>query len=116
MQIQTIRSIAKERGIAAGKLGKADLIRTIQRAEGNFDCFGSAINGQCDQMFCRWREDCLPAPVAAVKKAASKPKASSSAAAAKASSKTAASAPAKKKATGKATVAKAGKSVSKKTK
>ncbi len=36
-----------------------DLIRSIQRAEGNFDCFGTA-NGYCDQWGCRWRTFCLP--------------------------------------------------------
>lgn len=114
MQIQAIRSIAKERGISAGKLGKADLIRTIQRAEGNFDCFGSAIDGQCDQMFCRWREDCLPAPAATVKKAASK--SSTKTTAAKASIKPASPTPAKNKAASKAGAAKTSKSVGKKSK
>jgi hypothetical protein len=59
MHIQTIRSIAKERGIKAGRMAKADIIRTIQREEGNFDCFGTT-NGFCDQGGCSWREDCLP--------------------------------------------------------
>lgn len=35
-----------------------DLIRSIQTAEGNFDCFGTA-NGYCDQWECRWRTFCL---------------------------------------------------------
>lgn len=60
MHIQTIRSIAKERGIKAGRMTKAELIRTIQHHEGNFDCFGTAANGHCDQNLCSWREDCLP--------------------------------------------------------
>jgi len=59
MHIQTIRSIAKERGIKAGRMTKADMIRTIQQQEGNFDCFGSALDGYCDQGACSWREDCL---------------------------------------------------------
>jgi len=58
MHIQTIRSIAKERGIKAGRITKADLIRTIQREEGNFDCFGTAFD-YCDQLQCSWRDDCL---------------------------------------------------------
>ncbi len=61
MNIQAIRSIAKARGIKSAKLSKADLIRTIQREEGNFPCFGTAVGGSCDQMNCAWREDCLPA-------------------------------------------------------
>ncbi len=59
MHIQTIRSIAKEKGIKAGRMTKADIIRTIQRTEGNFDCFGTALDGSCDQQQCVWREDCL---------------------------------------------------------
>lgn len=59
MHIQTIRSIAKDRGIKAGRMTKADMIRTIQRNEGNFDCFATATNGFCDQFDCSWREDCL---------------------------------------------------------
>lgn len=60
MHIQTIRSIAKERGIKAGRMSKAGMIRTIQQQEGNFNCFGSAVEGYCDQGACSWREDCLP--------------------------------------------------------
>lgn len=59
MHIQTIRSIAKDKGIKAGRMTKGEIIRAIQRTEGNFDCFGSAIDGACDQMQCNWREDCL---------------------------------------------------------
>ena len=60
MHIQTIRSIAKERGIKAGRMTKAELIRTIQHDEGNFECYGTAANGNCDQGECSWRDDCLP--------------------------------------------------------
>lgn len=60
MHIQTLRSIAKERGIKAGRMAKVEIIRTIQREEGNFDCFGTAVDGFCDQGACSWREDCLP--------------------------------------------------------
>ncbi len=60
MNIQAIRSIAKARGIKFAKLSKADLIRTIQREEGNFPCFGTAVDGTCDQVNCAWRVDCLP--------------------------------------------------------
>ncbi len=60
MQIQTLRNIAKEHGIKAGRMAKAEIIRTIQRVEGNFDCFKTAVEGHCDQGECAWREDCLP--------------------------------------------------------
>lgn len=60
MNIQAVRSIAKTRGIKYAKLSKADLIRTIQREEGNFPCFGTCVDGSCDQFNCAWRADCLP--------------------------------------------------------
>ena len=34
------------------------LIRSIQRSEGNPDCFGKA-EGDCDKTDCAWREYCL---------------------------------------------------------
>lgn len=40
-------------------LSKQELIRKIQREEGNFDCFASATAGECDQTMCSWRKDCL---------------------------------------------------------
>jgi len=35
------------------------LIRSIQRAEGNFECCGTAVSGYCDQFDCAWRIYCL---------------------------------------------------------
>lgn len=75
MQLQTIRTIAKAQGINTQKLDKPMLIRAIQRQEGNFDCFGSASAGFCDQGACLWREDCLseePAEKTKAPKAAAK--------------------------------------------
>ena len=34
------------------------LIRSVQRIEGNPDCFGKA-DGNCDRLDCAWRELCL---------------------------------------------------------
>ncbi len=62
MHLNTIRTIAKTQGINTQKLDKSTLIRAIQLQEGNFDCFGSATEGACDQGSCLWRGDCLPAP------------------------------------------------------
>jgi hypothetical protein len=59
MNIKEITSIAKSRGIKPGKLNKTSLIRTIQLEEGNFDCYGTAYTGECDQLQCGWRTDCL---------------------------------------------------------
>lgn len=60
MRIQQVRAIAKAKGVNSARMGKADLIRAIQRAEGNFDCFASAVDGYCDRGDCMWRGDCLP--------------------------------------------------------
>ena len=59
MNMQEIRVIAKDYGIKSSRMTKAKLIQTIQLAEGNFDCFGSAIDGECDQAGCSWRDDCF---------------------------------------------------------
>lgn len=61
MKLQEIREIAKESGIKAGKLSKAELIKTIQRAEGNNDCFAAGRVDECNQLNCLWRKDCLEA-------------------------------------------------------
>ena len=58
MTVKEIKEIAKDAGVSAGKMKKAELIQAIQSSEGNFPCFGTA-NGNCDQMDCRWRGDCL---------------------------------------------------------
>ena len=61
MKIQRVREIARERGLQSGKAEKEELIKAIQRQEGNFDCFATAYDGVCDQTGCLWREDCFAA-------------------------------------------------------
>ena len=61
MQMQEIRSIAKNFGIKTSRQNKVDLVRSIQVAEGNFSCFATATDGVCDQTGCIWREDCFGA-------------------------------------------------------
>jgi hypothetical protein len=58
MQIKKIREIAKKNGINAAKMNKTGLVRAIQRAEGNSDCFATTYVNECNQMNCLWREDC----------------------------------------------------------
>ena len=61
MKMQEIREIAKEKSVRAGEMSKIELIRAIQRAEGNNDCFaGKNVIGR-DQVDCLWREDCRAA-------------------------------------------------------
>jgi len=59
MNLKEIKDMAKSRDIKVGNMKKENIIRSIQRAEGNFDCFGSSITGECNQMNCIWRGDCL---------------------------------------------------------
>jgi len=59
MKMNDVVKRAKKLGIKAKAVKKSNLIRQIQRAEGNFDCFGTAVD-YCDQWKCCCREDCLP--------------------------------------------------------
>jgi len=59
MTLKQVKDIAKIKGIKVGNMKKANIIRTIQKTEGNFDCFGTASAGLCDQINCLWKEDCL---------------------------------------------------------
>ena len=59
MNMQEIRGIAKGLGLKTSRTTKVNLVRSIQLTEGNFDCFGTAREGVCDQSGCLWRKDCL---------------------------------------------------------
>ncbi len=69
MDIQEIRKIAKSMGIRTKGIDKTDLIHAIQLAEGNFDCYGTAVDEECDQESCMWREDCFVESIAQAKTA-----------------------------------------------
>jgi hypothetical protein len=58
MTLRELQKLAKQLGLNPGKIRKVELIKAIQRAEGNFDCFGTAKD-YCDQPNCLFREDCL---------------------------------------------------------
>jgi hypothetical protein len=58
MKMQDIRLLGKKLGLKSFGKTKAEFIREIQRAEGNFDCFGTAA-GACDQLGCCFRSICL---------------------------------------------------------
>lgn len=58
MKMQKIRKIAEKKGINAGDMNRTELIRTIQRAEGNSDCFATKSISECNQLNCLWRADC----------------------------------------------------------
>ncbi len=58
MKLDQIKEIARDRGVAVGKMNKSDSIRAIQNAEGNPSCFNTNQATQCGQTRCLWREDC----------------------------------------------------------
>jgi len=59
MKLPEIREVGKKKGVNAGKMNKTELIRTIQRTEGNYDCFATPYVRECNQLNCLWREDCV---------------------------------------------------------
>ena len=59
MHMNEIKHIARDRGVTPGRLKKVDLVRAIQKAEGNTSCFRTDQADGCDQGQCLWREDCL---------------------------------------------------------
>ena len=58
MTVKEIRSIARKMGVKTGKMKKADLILSIQTAEGNTPCFQTGEANSCGQNNCLWRNDC----------------------------------------------------------
>lgn len=61
MKVKDVKAIAVKKGIKPGAMVKADLIRTIQRTEGNFDCFATPRVRECGQLNCLWKDDCVAA-------------------------------------------------------
>lgn len=59
MHINIIRAKAKTLGLKTGRISKINLVRNIQRSEGNFDCFATAFDGVCEQKDCMWQEECF---------------------------------------------------------
>lgn len=59
MKMDKIKKMAKSLGLKISpKIKKVEVIKAIQRKEGNFDCFGTATT-YCDQEKCLFKEDCL---------------------------------------------------------
>jgi hypothetical protein len=59
MTLKQVKDIARQKNVKVGNMKKETIVRLIQRSEGNFDCFGTATAGICDQINCMWRQDCL---------------------------------------------------------
>ncbi len=58
MNLTEIKELAKDRGIAPGKLRKTELIHSLQNQEGNPQCFNTRSSASCGQPNCLWRPDC----------------------------------------------------------
>ena len=59
MIIGEVRKRAADAGVKLTRaMKKADMILSIQKAEGNFPCFQSKED-YCDQSGCAWGKDCL---------------------------------------------------------
>ena len=58
MRLQEIKEVARRFEIPSSGMKKGDLIRAIQRAEGNEQCFGAGLRRECGQDRCAWRQDC----------------------------------------------------------
>jgi len=59
MKFNEIQKKAKKMGINTFRMNKTGMIRAIQRAEDNIDCYGSVRVNYCQEWGCLWREDCL---------------------------------------------------------
>ncbi|HOX38718.1 MAG TPA: SAP domain-containing protein [Candidatus Brocadiia bacterium] len=60
MKISEVRKKAKCFGIDCKiTRSKRELIRDIQKAEGNPQCFDTG-RAECPEKECCWREDCIP--------------------------------------------------------
>ncbi|MDY0190729.1 MAG: SAP domain-containing protein [Desulfuromonas sp.] len=58
MKMIEVKALAKQRGVKPGKMKKQELIRSLQLAEGNPQCFNTGISTECGQEDCLWRSDC----------------------------------------------------------
>ena len=58
MNMSQVKLVAKERGVKPGKMRKVELIRAIQKAEKNPQCFNTKFSQECGEEQCFWREDC----------------------------------------------------------
>jgi hypothetical protein len=61
MRMAEVKEKAKQLGIKPGRMRKAELIRAIQKAEGNIPCFQTDVDA-CGETGCCWRDDCQGEP------------------------------------------------------
>ena len=56
-QYQSI-SQTKQKGLNLHKMRKDDLIRLVQKAEGNSACYKGEFSSVCGQTDCKWFDSC----------------------------------------------------------
>lgn len=61
MNQKELQRLARQYLIFGDGLSESNLVRKIQRAEGEVDCFATGRT-TCDNTTCRWRQDCLVDP------------------------------------------------------
>jgi hypothetical protein len=59
MNFNELRKMAKRMGISTCRVKKPDIIRSVQRAESNIQCFGTQRVEYCCEHVCLWRNDCV---------------------------------------------------------
>jgi hypothetical protein len=60
MKVTEIRKRGQAQGVKGlAAMRKGDMVRAIQQAEGNRDCYGAVWRFDCQQVDCCWRADCL---------------------------------------------------------
>jgi len=58
MTFAEIKQIAIEQGIRIVGVKKTDIVRAIQKQEGNIPCFASGKAAECGQPHCLWSAVC----------------------------------------------------------
>jgi hypothetical protein len=58
LKVQEIKEIARQKNLDVKNMKKTDIVRAIQQAEGNSDCYHTGHVEICGQSNCLWREDC----------------------------------------------------------
>ena len=59
MNFNEVRKMAKDLGVETARMTKADVIRAIQRAENNIDCYATGRVNDCYENLCLWKNECL---------------------------------------------------------
>ena len=58
MKLEEVKLIAQLYSLKVNKMKKSELVRAIQKAEGNVQCFETGKSASCGQSGCSWREIC----------------------------------------------------------